>query len=204
MKMDINYNNYPTLLFLSYSKENAPEELPFEVASVGVRDYLIKTPGYQELFAYIAAMNSLKEENTNTNYLLNDNLFAQIDNNEYLRNENFKKFFTEYVKPKHGSIIFKNGGQYVYLLLGKNETKKLKGKDGRYMAVALFRNNFFIGFEEAIITDRGMQVMETGRYDGGMDIGGYLSFCITTLSYANNKELPVYKSQTILEKIYEL
>lgn len=202
--MDINYNNYPTLLFLSYSRESAPTELPFEVASVGVRDYLVKTTGYQELFAYIAVMNSLKGENTNTNYLLNDNLFAQIDSNEYLRNENFKKFFTEYVKPKHGSIIFKNGGQYVYLLLGKNETKRLKGMEGRYMAVALFRNNFFIGFEEAIITDRGMQVMQTGNYEAGMDIGGYLSFCIITLSYANNKELPTYENESVKEVIYKL
>jgi hypothetical protein len=202
--MTITYNNYPTLLFLSYDKDNAPEELPFEVASPAVRDYLNTSTGYNELFAYIPVKNSLEGRNTNTNYLLNDDLFTKIDSSEFFRNEQFRNFFTTYVKPKHGTIVFKNGGQYVYLLLSRQDTKSLKKKDGRYMAVALFRNNFFIGFEEAIISERGLEVMPTGRYESGMDLGGYLSFCIITLSYANNKELPLYNNETIKEKIFVL
>ena len=60
----------------------------------------------------------------------------------------FADFFTENIKPKHGVILFKDSGQYVYMLLGGHETKKLKGVNGRYIAVALFRENIFIGFEE--------------------------------------------------------
>ena len=202
--MQVTYNDYPSLLFLSYNKDNAPEELPFEVASLQVRDYLTSCKGYQELFAYIAVKNTIEGRNTTTNYLLSDSTFTKIDSNDSFRNEQFRNFFSEYVKPQHGAILFKQGGQYVYLLLGKNETKQLKNREGRYIAVTLFKGNFFIGFEEGIITDRGIDVMQTGHYEAGMDVGGYISFCIITLAYANKKTLQAYESITIKEPIYLL
>lgn len=202
--MNITYNDYPSLLFLSYNKDNAPEELPFEVASLPVKNFLANSKGYHNLFGYIAVKNSLENKNTTTNYLLDDRLFHRIDSDDHFRNEQFKNFFFQYVKPSHGVILFKEGGQYVYLLLGKNETKSLKNKDGRYIAVALFKGNFFIGFEEGFITDRGIDVLPSGHYEGGMDRGGYISFCVITLAYANKKQLQVHKTDTVKETMFEL
>jgi len=201
--MNITYNSYPSLLFLSYNKENAPAELPFEVPSMQVKQYLSKCKSYQELFAFIAVKNSIENKNTTTNYHLSDTAFNMVEHADHFRNGQFRNFFENYVKPQHGTILFKQGGQYVYLLLGKNETKKLKNKDGRYIAVALFKENLFIGFEEAIITDKGVDVIPGGHYQG-MDIGGYISFCIITLAYANNKQLPILKNDLIKEKIFTL
>lgn len=95
--------------------------------------------------------------------------------------------------------MFKQGGQYVFLLLGKNETKKIKKREGRYIAVALFKENFFIGFEEAIITERGIDVIPGGHYEG-MDLGGNISFCIIALAYSNKIQLPLLLSVSIIIK----
>ena len=200
----INYNDYPCLLFLSYDKDTAPSELPFKVAHKGVQEYLSERKGYQEMFAYVAVKNTLLKEDSTTNYLLNDKMFAKIDSDDRFRNENFQYFFRNYIKAKYGTILFRNGGQYVYLLLGKQESKSLKKCDGRYICSALFKNNFFIGFEEGVITEKGIQVFPNGYYESGMPIGGYLSFVIVTLAYASKTELPLYESEKIKEKIYIL
>lgn len=99
----------------------------------------------------------------------------------------FTDFFKVYIKPTYGVITFKGGGQYVYILLSKQDSLSLKNVNGRYMATALFKGNFFIGFEEAVITEQGLKVLDTGHYSNGMDIGGYLSFVIIFLSYLKGK-----------------
>ena len=202
--MEVTHSKYPSLLFLSYNEEDAPDELPFEVASVRVRDYLEQCTGYHELFAYAAAKNSLEGRNTALNYLLPDQLYQKVDGATQFRNEHFQAFFTSYVKPQHGVILLPRGGQYVFLLLGKHETKQLHNQAGRYMAVALFKENFFIGFEECLITEKGIQVFQTGHYEGGMDVGGYISFCIITLAYANGRQLKELELPGVRETIYEL
>lgn len=203
--MTINYNNYPSLLFLSYDKDTAPQELPFEVISESVQQYLTTCKGYQELFAYVAVCNTITKTNTTTNYLLNDLTFSKIDSEDNFRNKYFGSFFDNYAKQKHGTILFKGGGQYVYMLLDEHETKALKNINGRYICAALFKENIFIGFEEAYITDRGLQVLNTGHYEAGMDRGGYLSFVLITLAYADSRTgFELYKSDNIKEKIYLL
>lgn len=199
----IDYNTYPLLLHTSFAKDDAPAELPFEVASADVRNYLSDCKGYQEMFAYIAIRNTVKKENSNTHYYLNDDLFHRIDGDDRFRNDNFRNFFLSYVKPKNGVILFKDCGQYLYVLLGVQETKKLKRRYGRYIAVALFKGDFFIGFEEGYITDSGIQVEHTGHYENGMDIGGYISFVLITLGFAGEKELQLSETTTI-EKVYTL
>jgi len=199
---NLTYDNYPGLLFTSFTKDNAPDELPFEVSTFEVRNYLSRTSGFQEMWGYIGSKNSLG--GVATNYFLSDYTFHRIDSNHDFRNAQFRAFFENYVKPKYGNLIFKEGGHYTYLLLSKQETKQLKNADGRYMAVSLFRQNFFIGFEEAIITERGLKVMETGHYEGGMDIGGYLSFALITLAYANEKTPIAYEAEKIKEKLWKI
>jgi hypothetical protein len=201
----VNYNDYPTLLFLSYDRDTAPDELPFEVGNENVREYLSRCKGFQDMFANIAAKNSLQKENTTTNYLLTDTLFHKIDDDYYFRNLYFGDFLAEYVKGKSGTIRFRDGGQDAYMLLGNKESKEWKKVKGRYICTALFMKNFFIGFEEAVITEKGLSVLPTGHYEGGMNIGGYLSFVLIALAYANSlKEMPLYESEKIKERVYEL
>ena len=166
--------------------------------------YLNKSNGIRNLFGYIGAKNTLKGENACIYYHLDDNLFSKIEFNEFFRQRNFSKFFGgSYIKPKFGAILFGESGQYVYTLLGKEETKKLYKRNGRYIATALFKENTFIGFEEGIITDRGIDVPPTGYYAGGMDKGGYLSFVLITLGYAEDKTYPLLNTTT-KENIFQL
>lgn len=199
----ITYDNYPLLLHTSFTKNDAPSELPFEVVSADVRDYLANCAGYQELFAYIAVRNTLLKSNSNTHYYLDDVMFHRVDSDDRFRNENFRNFFLSYIKPKNGVILFKDCGQYLYVLLGVQDTKKLKKRDGRYIAVALFKGDFFVGFEEGLITDKGIQVEHNGRYENGMDVGGYISFVLITLGYAEDRDRNLIDTQTN-ERIYKL
>ena len=202
---EISYNDYPALLFTSFDKDDAPEELPFNVKDNDVRDYLSRCTGFKEMFTLIGAFNSMVKENTTTNYIIDDRLFRKMDGGDFRFCEiQYDNFFRNYVQEKRGVVMFKDGGNYVYMLLGKEETKALKGMNGRYICTAFFQKNHFIGFEEAIITNQGLGVMNTGYYEGGMELGGYLAFVIVTLAYANNKNLRLYKSDRIREKIFVL
>ncbi len=181
----ITYNQYPSLLFLSYDKDNAPEDLPFEVSSINVRNWLSKSKGYGEMFGIIASLNTIG--NRPKHYWLNDNNFNLVEYNDGFRNINFRNFISDAEKheTQYGCICFKNGGQYVYLLAQSPLSNSLKGENGLYFATALFMNNIFIGFEEGIVNN-GFSVMPTGHYANGMDIGGYLSFVSICLSFFKN------------------
>jgi len=203
---EITYNDYPALLYTSFDKDDAPNELPFNVKDTGVRDYLSQCKGFKDLFLCIGIYNSIAKENTTTNYRIEDRLFRKMDGGDFKFCEiQYDNFFRDKIEPKHGTVMFKEGGNYVYMLLGRDGTKALKGMNGRYICSAFFQKNLFIGFEEAIITDKGLLgVMNTGYYEGGMDLGSYLSFVIVTLAYANNKKMKLYKSDRVKEKIFIL
>ncbi|GEM63939.1 hypothetical protein SF1_19210 [Sphingobacterium faecium NBRC 15299] len=176
----INYTRYPSLLFLSYDKDNAPEELPFEVDSLDIRNYLANCSGYGEMFAIIASFNSYGY--APTHYWLNNKNFSDVEFNDNFRNSHFKDFIlSEPAEIQYGCICFKDGGQYVYLYLPPDKAK-IKGIQGAYLCTALFKENLFIGFEEAIV-NKGFSVIPSGYYSGGMDIGGYLSFVSICLSF---------------------
>lgn len=185
----INYTAYPSLLFCSYDRDSAPKELPFQVASVQVRDFLAGSKGYHEMFGLIANFNSMGL--SPTNYFLNDKKFKDVEYNEGFRNSHFRDFISSYKKEtQYGCICFKDGGQYVYLYIPEGKSK-LKGLgSGAYICGAMFMSNFFIGFEEGVI-DRGFAVMPTGHYENGMDVGGYLSFITICLSFFKEGTVPL-------------
>lgn len=62
------------------------KELPFEVVSEDVRNYLAGCKGFSDMFALIAAKNTVKNSNSNRYYYLNDSLFKDVDSNDYFRN----------------------------------------------------------------------------------------------------------------------
>ncbi len=184
----ITYNNYPSLLFLSYDKDNAPEELPFEVDSHETRKYLEGCQGYHEMFGIMASLNSLGH--SPTHYWINNKRFQDVEYSDTFRNSHFRSFITGLpATVQYGCICFKDGGQYVYLFLPAD--KDIKRVGVAYIATALFKGNVFIGFEEAVL-DGGFGVMPGGFYGGGMDRGGYLSFVSVSLSFfrSGTSELP--------------
>ncbi|MBX3253894.1 MAG: hypothetical protein KF862_07100 [Chitinophagaceae bacterium] len=190
----ITYNTYPSLLFLSYDKDSAPEELPFEVDSIETRKYLEGCQGYQEMFGIMASLNSFGQKPTH--YWINNKRFNDIEYSDSFRNSHFRNFLSSLpVSIQYGCICFKEGGQYVYLYLPAD--KDIKKVGGAYIATALFKRNAFIGFEEAVL-DGGFGVMSGGFYKGGMDRGGYLSFVSISLSFFrdNTSELPAVINNT--------
>jgi len=201
---EISYNDYPALLFTSFYRDEM-NGLPFTVKDKDVRDYLSRCSGFKEMFLNIGAFNSLAKENKSTNYMIEDGLFRIMDGGDCkFCGLQYGNFFRDEVPAKHGTVIFRKGGNCVYLLLDRERTKALKGVNGRYICTAFFLKDLFIGFEEAIITDENLAIMHNGYYEEGMIKGGYLAFVIVTLAYAHNKNLRLYKSDKIKEKIYVL
>ena len=204
--MTITYQKYPLLLFLSYDINTAPDEIPFVARDNDAMKYLQDAAGLHELFAYIVAKKGFTEKK-HVNYFLPDELFLRIDSDDQFRNKYFAEFFNGYITPVSGTILFRGGGQYCFVLLGKHETKELKKVDGRYIAAGLFVENNFVGFEEALITEKGVEMLQTGYYSNGMDVGGYISFVIVFLAYLHGKnDLPLVAEEInkTTETIYQL
>ncbi|WP_188930057.1 hypothetical protein [Puia dinghuensis] len=168
--------------------KNAPQELPFQAENNEAKNYLKGAVGLHEFFGYTIAKKEFKREEKHLNYLIPDELCFKIDGDSHFRNSNFSTFLNCYIKPKTGTILCRDGGQYCFILLGKHETKELKKTEGRYIAAALFMENIFLGFEEGVITEKGLQVWHTGYYSNAMDIGGFLSFVMVFLAYLNSKD----------------
>lgn len=202
--MEINYDNCPMLLYTSFTKDDTPDELPIEIVSQAQHDYLSKYIGFNSIFSTISVRNSMLGKNSNTHFCLSDDILSKIEYDDSFRDRYFKSFFSNFKNTKNGVIIFKECAQYVYLLLGERDTRLLKKREGRYIAAALLCNNNFIGFEEGIIlNNNGIEVLPTGFYESGMDVGGFISFVLITLSYAGNREHPIMNTSG-QEKIYKL
>jgi len=117
---EITYNDYPALLYTSFTKNDAPEELPFNVSNTRARDYLSKCSGFNNMFTFIGAFNSMVKENTTTNYIIDDRLFRKMDGVDMKFCEiQYDNFFRYDVKEKRVVVMFREGGNYVYMLLGK-------------------------------------------------------------------------------------
>jgi len=203
--MDVTYNNYPALLYMSFDEETAPAEFVFELVSEDDAAFLSAHNHHRELLAYAALQNSIHHADTTTNYLLSDSMFKTIDSNVTFRTHYFKRFFETAIPPQHGTIIFRDGGQYVYLFLSENDTLLFKGLKGRYICTMVMKDNIFVGFEEALIVPEGLKVFKTGHYHFDMEQAGYISFVCITLSYASTQSnLPLYHSDKVKEKIFML
>lgn len=197
----ITYNSFPTLLFASYTKDNAPEELPFECVSDADRRFLTGSKGFQEMFGGIASSNSLGKKPTN--YWLSDRQFQAVENDGSFRNQHFVRFMQRDHSLQYGVIAFKQGGQYIYTILNAVSAKNIKGVNGPYVAVALFLKNTFLGFEEGFLASTGLQVMPTARYNA-MDIGGYISFVAITLSYMSDAKKDAPDNRTTEKILYKI
>lgn len=190
--MIINYTKYPLLLFLSYDEITAPESFPFEFPSDEARAFFSNSPGFLELMGYFGLMNTSEKSNNTKHYLITKNLSVDIDENDLFRSFHLSNFTKKIIYPMRGTIIDPLCGQYVFLLMSKEETKTTKQMDGRYFATALFNKNIANGFEEALITNRGIELLATGYYHFYSDIyyekGSFLSVISVFLSYLQEQK----------------
>lgn len=74
----ITYTEYPLVLFLTYNKNNAPDNLPFEVIDDSVSHFLLNAKGVQEMFGYFGAVNTHKPDTLPLNYFLPDTVFINL------------------------------------------------------------------------------------------------------------------------------
>lgn len=184
--MLLTYDNYPMLLFLSYTIDNAPE-LPFVTENDGVLNEIQNSTILTNLFSLITINNAAKEKK-HRNYLLDSSLLHKMESSEYFKSQAFFDFFNSPIKPGTGTICFQGNGQFVYMLLQNDETKRLTNMDGQYISVALFKENMILGFEEALITGNTFEIQPTGYYHERTKPGCFLSFITVFLSYLNKKQ----------------
>lgn len=160
--LDISYNEYPTILYTSFDVKSGVESLPMVAGSKKVKNYLLKNKGLETLMGYIGYKNSQKGENNNVYYYLDDSTYRKVDSDGHFRSQYFNVVLKNGLDAKHGVILFRNSGQYVYAILDEEETKKLYNRNGRYVAVALFSQNLFVGFEEGFLHEHGFDLSQTG------------------------------------------
>lgn len=193
--MEITYDQYQLIKFLSSNRDNAPKDFTFEALNVAAREFTKRSLSFQNLLGAIIARNSFTHFTPHQNYYLSTRLQFKTDSDVSFRNAHFTKFLHSSLSNISGNILL-DKGQYVYLLLNEHQTNVVKELEGKYFAVALFKNNLFIGFEEGLIRGNKLDVLPGGYYSAGMDVGGYLSFSAIFLSYLTQKtDHPLLKKE---------
>ena len=201
----ITYNDHPFLLFFSQDLHSRFDELTFQTSCEEANQFLSDSKGWHEMFGFVASMNTLNKKDTTTNYLVTPETLDLYHNDKKFRYYQFHDFCKSDIKTQYGTLLFPNGGQFVYVVMGKPETKAVKNLKGNYLCAASFQSNLFIGFEEGIIINEGLDDMPTSYFSDGATNGAYLAFIIICLSYAQ-KQAPLkqYQTQKIKETIYIL
>jgi hypothetical protein len=180
--MTITYENFP-LLILTNNKNNKPGEFIYGPLADDVAEYVQKSKGLPKLLAFIAFKSSPDSEAKPMSYYLSADLFNSISGNISFRDELIREIFKVNVGAGAGILNFGDGGQYAYAFYSKDETKILKKENGRYISVCSFKENVFLGFEEAYVSESGVDLLDTGHYENGVIEGGYLSFVLAFLVY---------------------
>ncbi len=179
----LTYEKFPMLLFLSYETGDALAEIAFEVEDQSANDYLETSSLLGEIIQLIELNKTKVIKLDHRNYLINDSLFEKVSLDEQFRQRESANFFITDIQPGTGTICVDPSWQYLYMLLDKGGSKKFKNVDGRYLSVALFKENFFIGTEEAVITEHEFTVLPTGYYGQHPGPGSFVSPLVTLLSY---------------------
>ena len=201
----ITYNDYPFLLFFSQDFQTKFDELTFLTSCEEANQFLSNSRGWHEMFTIATSLNTLNKKDTSTNYLVTPETVDLYHNDKKFRYYQFHDFCKSDIKTQYGTLLFPNGGQFVYVVLGKPETKVVKNLNGNYLCAANYQSNLFIGFEEGLIMEEGLDDMPTSFFCDGSTNGAYLAFVIICLAYAQKKApLELYQTPQIKETIYIL
>ena len=198
----ISYNDYPLLYCLSQNKDEIPEELLIEAKSQQALDFVNSSKPLKDIFNYASGLNSLYDSDGTTNYLATENFVKKFFTPDFQQSL-CRKFCKKPLKTDYGSILFPDGGQFVYLIIAEKEAALLKNVNGAYLCAAKFRKNFFFGFEEARVKDKKFYFLPEANYSDNSPQGGYLALVMTAIAFSDTQtEVKKYKSQNITQSIY--
>lgn len=201
----ITEKKYPVLLWSSYRPQEAPENLQIAALDMQGHLYMQKTKAFNNFvgllgFDYYQGNNletrikkevSLPSFQPHRHIYLNEKLFHKVDSDM-----NFRMKYWQNVKSVpsgSGTILFKNGGCYMYRILNVEDSQiyaKTKNTDceiptgNRYFAIAFFIEDTLFGFEEGSLAPNGEILLNENRgyYQRGHELGQYISFTIISLS----------------------
>ena len=209
--MMINYNDHPFLLFFSQNSKSSFDELIFQTSGDEANHFLENSKGWSEMFAFASSMNTFYKKDCSTNYWVTPETLDLYYNDKKKRYHLFHDFMKSDIQTQFGTLLFPHGGQFVYIVMGKPETRALKHLKGNYLCVARFQSNYFNGFEESTIVECGELDEPTHFFSDDEEgenpatPGSYLAFLIVLLAYAQEKApLQLYQSPKIKEAIYIL
>ena len=189
--MELTYDNYPMLSFLSYGLKDASKQIPFEVEDENANNYLENSSLLTEILNSIDLSRDNQIAVKHKYYLLSEELELKINSNtELFFQRETRDFILSSRSSCLGTICMAPNWQYTFMYLEKPETKNLKGLDEQYISVAIFRENTFIGVEEAFVTNRGFKIQPTGYYPKGEELepGCYITFLVVLLSCINKSK----------------
>ena len=189
----ITYQLFPALLHTSFTRKDAPKDLPFQVESEEKRKALAENRAFSELLPAMASLNELAP--ALENYYLAEKDFRRIEYNAEIRQKHFIQFQQNPPTTHHyGVICFGEGGQYVYLYLNAEMAGKLRGQPYPYLCTSFIAQDVFMGIEEGYFTPNGINIeRETTIYSVGMDPGGYMSFTTIALDYIRTHKTRIMK-----------
>lgn len=215
----INERKYPTLAWSSFRPGLLPEHL--QIATVDHKSlfFMKNSKAFNNFigllgFDYyqgnswkdrIRKEAALSQHEPHLNVYLSNKAFEKVEHDQSFR---MKVWNSNIIIPsRSGSILFKDGGCYLYRILSPEDSQVYKfagmtdidiEKGSRYFAIAFFIEDCFLSFEEGFILPNGaISVGAGGHYAPNNDIGQYISFSLITLKgFWGN----VFKSRTLVPK----
>ena len=202
----ITYNDHPFLLFFSQDYKTRLDELTFQTNGEEANYFLDTSKGLAQMFVIATAMNAHHNKDVSTNYIVTPEALEIYHNDKKQRYHLFHDFVKTDIKSQFGTFLFPHGGQFAYIILGKNDTKAVKNISDNYLCAANFQSNFFIGFDEGRIINGCLDDSpKTCFFTDGTPSGSYLFLIIILLALAQkNAPLKLYQSDNIKETIYIL
>ena len=202
MTTKISYNDYPMFYCMSQNQDEFPEKVLIRAKSQEALKFTNSSIPLKDIFNYAAGFNSLYNCDASTNYFASES-FIKNFNNPKFQQSLCRKFCESPLKTDFGSILFPNGGQFVYLIIAENEAALLKNVSGAYICAAKFAKNFFFGFEEARVKDKKFYFLPEAIYSDNSPQGGYLALVMTAIAFSDTlTEVKKYKSENITQSIF--
>ena len=139
--------------------------------------------GYIQMRAFIAEEYRWTGSKGINYYLVKESLLLRMKSDSPFREQYFCSILKKPVRTAIGSILMRGGWQYFYTVYDRTRTKSRMKTDGNYIAVTWFRRNVIIGFQEAVLTKKGVRMLSKGLHPKDIQDEGFIKFTVIFLSY---------------------
>lgn len=199
----ITTKKYPVLEWTAYRPNFLPDELRFAGFNQKSYDYMANSKAFQNFFSQLGfdyyqgstLADKIRKENAlpsffpHKHFYLKETIFHKVDSDQNFR---MKMWSNRNTPSGSGSIMFIQGGFYMYRILNEFDSQTFKKSNftdceipsgSRYFAICLFSEDNFIGFEEGTILPNGnLQISTDGYYSPFQEVGQYISFVSIALT----------------------